>query len=143
MSHWKDFLDLDAPGGRYLPWKEVARATGLSRTTAWRLQKRDDFPAPYAISPGRVGYRETEVQAWCVSRNHRAARNPAPPDLGAKHVLAAALPSAEPRRVLDASPADVRRPSGAGEGSSAKSLKPRIRRSEHARAIAQQMLFDF
>ena len=55
MPHWKAFLNPEAGGGRYLPWKEVARATGLSRTTAWRLQKRDDFPAPYVISPGRVG----------------------------------------------------------------------------------------
>jgi predicted DNA-binding transcriptional regulator AlpA len=74
VSDWKAFLDDGARGGRYLPWKEVARATGLSRTTAWRLQKRGEFPAPYAISPGRVGYREDEVEAWRISRDHSGGR---------------------------------------------------------------------
>lgn len=74
MSDWKADLDPEARGGRYLAWKEVARATGLSRTTAWRLQKRGEFPAPYVISPGRVGYRDDEVEAWRMSRGRSAAR---------------------------------------------------------------------
>jgi len=40
---------------RLLPWRKVKDLTGLSRTTAWRLQKVGDFPVPVAISPGRVG----------------------------------------------------------------------------------------
>ncbi|TAJ70145.1 MAG: AlpA family phage regulatory protein [Phenylobacterium sp.] len=67
MTHWRDFLDADAPGGDYLPWSVVKRRTSLSRTTAWRLQKRGEFPEPYNISPGRVGYREDEVKAWQIS----------------------------------------------------------------------------
>lgn len=153
MAHWRTFLAPDARGGRYLPWKEVGRATGLSRTTAWRLQRRDDFPAPYVISPGRVGYREDEVEAWCVSRaqsprratpgqersgpatdtlesgarerpiaRRRPVQTPAPPNADATFPL----PSPEPVARSSASDAPVRR-----------------RRSEHARAIAQQMRFDF
>lgn len=68
VAHWKDHLDPEAPAGRYLPWKEVGRATGLSRTTAWRLQRRGDFPQAYTISPGRVGFLECEVEAWKASR---------------------------------------------------------------------------
>ena len=45
MAHWRDFMAPVGLGGRFLPWKEVARATGLGRTAAWRLQKRGDFPA--------------------------------------------------------------------------------------------------
>jgi predicted DNA-binding transcriptional regulator AlpA len=56
---------------RLLPWPKVKDITGLSRTTAWRLQKAGDFPVPVVISPGRVGWRESELQAWKVSRTPR------------------------------------------------------------------------
>lgn len=72
MAHWRDFLDPAAPRGDYLPWKVVAKRTSLSRTTAWRLQRRDEFPRPYAISPGRVGHLECEVEAWMASRAARS-----------------------------------------------------------------------
>ena len=58
---------------RFLPWKKVKDLTGLSRTTAWRLQKAGDFPVPVAISPGRVGWRESELSAWQASRGPRSA----------------------------------------------------------------------
>ena len=72
MSHWSDFVDADGPDGAYLPWKKVESRVGISRTTAWRLQKADDFPKPYVVSPGRVAYRESEVEAWKASRGHRS-----------------------------------------------------------------------
>lgn len=68
---------------RLLPWKRVKDITGLSRTTAWRLQKKGDFPAPLVISPGRVGWRAGEVAAWAASRTPRGAsdrRGPAQSD---------------------------------------------------------------
>lgn len=79
MPNWKDFLDPDAPIGRYLRWKEVERSAGISRTTAWRLQRAGDFPRPYVISPGRVGYLEAEVDAWRTSRGHRGVARAARP----------------------------------------------------------------
>lgn len=63
---------------RFLPWKKVKDLTGLSRTTAWRLQKAGDFPVPVAISPGRVGWRESELSAWQASRGPRSASPPKP-----------------------------------------------------------------
>jgi len=63
---------------RLLPWKKVKDLTGLSRTTAWRLQKAGDFPPPVVISPGRVGWRESEVAVWKASRAPRSASRPAP-----------------------------------------------------------------
>jgi predicted DNA-binding transcriptional regulator AlpA len=63
---------------RLLPWRQVREMTGLSRTTAWRLQKRGDFPAPLVISPGRVGWRERDLEAWTESRGPRGAGG-APP----------------------------------------------------------------
>lgn len=73
MTHWRDFVDPAGPDGAYLPWKKVEARVGISRTTAWRLQKAGEFPRPYVVSPGRVAYRESEVEAWKVSRGHRAA----------------------------------------------------------------------
>ena len=73
MAHWSDLLDPSEPDGAYLPWKKVEPRVGISRTTAWRLQKSGDFPKPYVVSPGRVAYRESEVEAWKASRGHRSA----------------------------------------------------------------------
>lgn len=162
MPHWRDFLDGEARGARYLPWKEVARATGLSRTTAWRLQKRDDFPPPYAISPGRVGYREDEIEAWRVSRDRRGGR--ARPMLAETQVPAPALPpwrgaaplpefpatrikadpsGGTPKSMAGAPPVAPGGASPPTVGRAAKPARAGRRRSEHAKAIAQQMTFDF
>jgi len=71
-------FDADHPPGddRLLPWPKVRDLTGISRTTAWRLQKAGDFPPPVVISPGRVGWHESEIQAWKASRAPRAALPP-------------------------------------------------------------------
>lgn len=61
------------PTDRLLPWTKVRDLTGISRTTAWRLQKAGDFPPPVVISPGRVGWRESELEAWKASRAPRSA----------------------------------------------------------------------
>lgn len=63
-----DHRDID---DRLLPWPKVKDITGLSRTTAWRLQKTGDFPLPVVISPGRVGWRESELLVWKASRAPR------------------------------------------------------------------------
>lgn len=69
MTEDHDHREVD---DRLLPWPKVKAITGLSRTTAWRLQKAGDFPPPVVISPGRVGWRESELQAWKASRTPRA-----------------------------------------------------------------------
>jgi predicted DNA-binding transcriptional regulator AlpA len=63
-----DAFNLTIAEDRLLPWKHVRELTGLSRTTVWRRQKAGDFPAPVVISPGRVGWRESEIVAWASSR---------------------------------------------------------------------------
>lgn len=93
---------------RLLAWRQVKDITGLSRTTAWRLQKSGDFPAPVVISPGRVGWREGEVAAWAASRARRspcAAQPPTPSvpprprPIEPPSAAAAAQRPSEPRRV--------------------------------------------
>lgn len=56
---------------RLLSWPRVREITGLSRTTAWRLQRAGDFPIPVRISPGRVGWRESQLETWQSSRTPR------------------------------------------------------------------------
>lgn len=140
MSFWKTFLDPDAPAGRYLPWKEVAFSTGLSRTTAWRLQRRGEFPRPYVISPGRVGYLEREIAAWKASCAHRTEQLPE------RRTLTPLKPSEPVERAAHPARAAPRpQPPGAlarAEGAPAKSAQPSTRRLR-GRADQRQITFDF
>jgi prophage regulatory protein len=47
------------------------RRTGLSRTTVYRLVQKGDFPRPYTLSAGRVGWSSTEIEEWIMSRLRR------------------------------------------------------------------------
>lgn len=130
MPHWRDFLDPSGPTGSYLPWKEVSRRTSLSRTTAWRLQKRDEFPAAYPISPGRVGHLEREVEAWIAARASAAPHPPearreaptTPPDGGGQPVRTTAAGPRPPKPQLGARPASERRRSRAAKAAPSQQI---------------------
>lgn len=79
---------------RLLPWRLVKELTGLSRTTAWRLQKSGDFPAPLVISPGRVGWRASDLEAWKATRVVR--RGAAPPQRSRSEETAASRQTPTP-----------------------------------------------
>lgn len=67
-------MTAEPPGGagdRLLPWRRVQDIAGISRSTAWRLQQAGGFPAPVPVSPGRVGWWESELDAWKLSRLDR------------------------------------------------------------------------
>jgi len=53
---------------RFLSKPEVLDITGLSHVTQWRMEKRGEFPLRRQISPGRVGWLESEILAWIESR---------------------------------------------------------------------------
>ncbi|WP_238705542.1 helix-turn-helix transcriptional regulator [Pseudomonas sp. FSL W7-0098] len=44
--------------------RDVLEVTSLSRTTLWRVIKQGKFPRAVAISPGRVGWRESSIVNW-------------------------------------------------------------------------------
>lgn len=143
MSHWTDHLDPDGPDGAYLPWKKVEARVGISRTTAWRLQKAADFPKPYVMSPGRVAYRESEIEAWKASRGHRTGATPQPalkPAGKAKNPLPEVAteppswtpPAADP-------PSFVPGPAPPLEGAPQRERS----RRQHASRSNGQMTFDF
>ena len=52
----------------FLSWGAVVRTVGLSKTTIWRLTRKQQFPRPCKISDGRVGFSASEVQAWIADR---------------------------------------------------------------------------
>ena len=54
---------------RFLREREVRSMTGLSRTTRWRLERVGQFPRRRQISPGAVGWLESEVLAWMNQRS--------------------------------------------------------------------------
>lgn len=55
---------------RVLSPADVMRKTSLSRTTLWRLSRRDgaDFPRPIQLSPGRIGWRASEIEQFLSAR---------------------------------------------------------------------------
>jgi prophage regulatory protein len=61
----------------FLSCREVVLRTGLSRATIYRQVATGEFPAPYQLSKGRVGWKEVEVEEWLDSRERSAARSAA------------------------------------------------------------------
>jgi prophage regulatory protein len=53
---------------RLIRLRDVRYRTGLSRTTIWRLERRNAFPKHRQISSNAVGWIEHEVTAWIESR---------------------------------------------------------------------------
>jgi prophage regulatory protein len=52
---------------RFMREKEVLSVTSFSRTTLWREIKRGRFPKSVVISAGRVGWRQSAIEAWQVN----------------------------------------------------------------------------
>ena len=49
---------------RLLRLPQVLAATGLSKASIYRLEQEGRFPKRVAISPGRVGWRESQLTDW-------------------------------------------------------------------------------
>ena len=54
---------------RVLSRREVAAILGISLPTLWRQVKRGALPAPFRISPGRVGWRASVILRWLADRS--------------------------------------------------------------------------
>jgi len=136
---------------RLLSWREVQHVTGLGRTTAWRLRNAGDFPAPVALSPGRVAWRERDIAAWSESRSrplaplpHHKPRPPAaptsqtpPPARGRPRPTRRPPPAGSPAPPTPAPPTVLAPPSPTPPPTG----KPRRRR---ASAVSEDQLgFDF
>jgi len=62
-----------ASGDTILNKKQVAAMVGVSLSTLDRLVGRLEFDKPRQLSPRRVGWALSYVQAWIASRPQRAA----------------------------------------------------------------------
>ena len=47
--------------------RDVATRIGLSRATIYRMENKGQFPRRLQLSPGAVGWRESEVRSWLAS----------------------------------------------------------------------------
>ena len=48
--------------------RQVEQRTGLSRSTLYQYIKDGSFPKPVPLGPRAVGWIETEVRGWIVTR---------------------------------------------------------------------------
>lgn len=53
---------------RVLTRDEVTERLGIGRTTLWRWERDGRFPSRRQLGPSRVGWLESEVDAWLASR---------------------------------------------------------------------------
>lgn len=53
----------------YMREKEVLHTTKLSKSTRWRLEKEGKFPRRRQLSPHTVGWLESEINEWLLSRS--------------------------------------------------------------------------
>ena len=70
--------NIDDREDRLLPWRSVRDITGISRTTAWRMQQTGDFPHPVPVSAKRVGWWESELTEWKARRRFASGERPTP-----------------------------------------------------------------
>jgi prophage regulatory protein len=57
--------------------RQVVSATGVSRMTIYRMEKRNEFPKRVQIGQNSVAWHEGEVEVWIASRPE-ATRKRAP-----------------------------------------------------------------
>ena len=56
------------PHRRFLTMNQVCAKTSCSRNSIYRLIAAGQFPKAVRLGPQRVGYLETEVEAWIDAR---------------------------------------------------------------------------
>lgn len=53
---------------RFIGEAECHEVTSLSRVTRWRMERKGTFPRRRQISPNRIGWLASEIQAWVEAR---------------------------------------------------------------------------
>ena len=53
---------------RYLSKSEVLERVRISDPTMYRLRRRREFPDPIELSPRKIVWIESEIEAWLQSR---------------------------------------------------------------------------
>jgi prophage regulatory protein len=55
---------------------QVAQVTGLGRSTRYELELRGEFPRRRRITDSAVGWLESEIEEWLLSRERGCAAPP-------------------------------------------------------------------
>ncbi len=53
---------------RYLTPRECSELCGYKRTSLYRLEQNGEFPRRYRLGINKVGWLESEVRDWLISR---------------------------------------------------------------------------
>jgi prophage regulatory protein len=61
---------------RVLRESDVARTTGLGRTTRYEMERRGEFPRRRQLTPNAIGWLESEILDWLGSRELRGTKAP-------------------------------------------------------------------
>lgn len=56
------------PSSEFMLRAEVMQESTLSKTVIWRLMNRGEFPLPVKLSPNRVAWVRSEVEAWVEAK---------------------------------------------------------------------------
>jgi prophage regulatory protein len=46
----------------------VIEATGLSKASIYRLEQSGNFPKRFSLSPGAVGWKDSQIREWIEQR---------------------------------------------------------------------------
>lgn len=95
--------DVGGKDDRLLSWDQVERIASISRSTAWRMERDGAFPRRVRVSPGRVGWWESELTHWKRSRSGQIP--PPPPRKGARVPRLPGMPRSMPRPAPAPAPA--------------------------------------
>lgn len=61
---------------RLLGRREVLRLVPYSNRHLYRLEASGRFPPRLKLGPGKSGYRESDIEAWILSRPAVSSRDP-------------------------------------------------------------------
>lgn len=86
-------LDADAPRV-FARLPSVIQATGLGRSTIYRMVASGAFPAPVQLGARAVAWRWSELDRWSESRRGAHGARPSAPRAGSR--AGAARPQAHP-----------------------------------------------
>ena len=70
MKHYESTPQSEVTGShpQFLRLPAVLKATGLGRSTVYRMVAEHTFPAPVKLAKRAVGWRHDDVQQWTMGR---------------------------------------------------------------------------
>ena len=70
MKHYESTSQAEVTGSlpQFLRLPAVLKATGLGRSTVYRMVAEHTFPAPVKLAKRAVGWRHDDVRQWTMGR---------------------------------------------------------------------------